>query len=89
MCKFDCQSNLYVLHLFFKYLSGLNSLPIFYVSFFFNLLFCSLFAAQAGASKVIAVEASAKMAGLATQVIFFGYFVRLETLYLGQCLCIE
>lgn len=30
---------------------------------------CSLFAAQAGASRVIAVEASVRMASVATQVI--------------------
>lgn len=33
------------------------------------LLFYSLFAAKAGASRVIAVEASEKMAAVATQVV--------------------
>lgn len=35
----------------------------------------SLFAAQAGASRVIAVEASEKMAAVATQVNFLFYFL--------------
>lgn len=35
-----------------------------------TLVFTSLFAAQAGASRVIAVEASEKMAAVATQVTF-------------------
>lgn len=35
----------------------------------------SVFAAQAGASRVIAVEASEKMAAVATQVIFLFYFL--------------
>lgn len=48
--------------------------PSFSSSFLVSLLFISpfysLFAAQAGASRVIAVEASEKMAAVATQVNF-------------------
>lgn len=38
------------------------------INHFLTLVFTSLFAAQAGASRVIAIEASEKMAAVATQV---------------------
>lgn len=49
------------------YLSFSSSFPVYILLIS---LFYSLFAAQAGASRVIAVEASEKMAAVATQVIF-------------------
>ena len=48
-------------------------------------LFISLFAAQAGASRVIAIEASQKMATVATQVKFFRLLVFKMT-YLFNCI---